>query len=171
MEILAFVALIVGVAYIMTKKTPIMGIGSPAYDSTVCVIFPDAVEAWRELATQIAHSHGLSATLTLAVIWQESSGDATAFNGDIGTKGLMQIGILAAKDAGEDYADLYNPRVNIEAGTKYLVRLYRATGDWTTALQAYNGGLGNVRRGRISSRAVAYAEAVKSKAGYEEFQA
>jgi soluble lytic murein transglycosylase-like protein len=170
METLVLFIFTLGVIY-MTSKIPAMGVGSPAYDNVVTLLFPDDVEKWRDLATEIAHANGLSANLTLSIIWQESSGDENAFNGDIGTKGLMQIGPGAAHDMRVSYLDLYNPRVNIDAGVRYVMWLYRQLGTWELVLQAYNGGIGNVQRGTVSNRAVAYAESVLDKAGYKEYTA
>jgi soluble lytic murein transglycosylase-like protein len=60
-------------------------------------------------------------------------------------QGLMQIIPSTAEFIGA--GDLFNPRDNIAAGTKYLRYLYdRFNGDQKMVLAAYNAGEGNVEK-------------------------
>jgi hypothetical protein len=49
---------------------------------------------------------------------------------------------------------------NVDGGVRYLSQLYRQFGDWFTALEAYNGGPGNVARGTVSNAAQSYASSI-----------
>jgi len=84
-----------------------------------------------------------------AVIYAESKFNADA-KSSVGARGLMQIMPSTFKDIqkalGTNYTDddLYDPGVNIRAGTYYLAYLYRIFGDWEHVHAAYNAGMGNV---------------------------
>ena len=84
-----------------------------------------------------------------AVIYVESRFDPSVTS-SAGARGLMQIVPATFKDIqkalGTNYTDddLYDPAVNIRAGTYYLAYLYRIFGDWEHVHAAYNAGMGNV---------------------------
>ncbi len=84
-----------------------------------------------------------------AVIYAESSFNKDAKSA-VGARGLMQImpatfdDIQKALKTSYTYDDLFDPKVNIRAGTYYLSYLYRYLGDWELAHAAYNAGIGNV---------------------------
>ncbi len=84
-----------------------------------------------------------------AVIYAESRFDSNA-RSSAGARGLMQIMPETFEDIqkalGTDYSDddLYDPAVNIRAGTYYLSYLYKILGDWELVHAAYNAGIGNV---------------------------
>lgn len=104
--------------------------------------------------------------LILAVIKQETGGDATA----IGTTpdwGLMQITKPALDDCNMisdehvEIADIYfSVDSNIREGTRYLRRCadILKTTEWRKVAQAYNAGVGNVKKG--STLGSDYAENV-----------
>ncbi len=92
--------------------------------------------------------------LIYAVIAAESSFDPTAESVD-GARGLMQMIEPTFRElTGPQYLnenrsfdDLFLPEVSIRYGAYYLRYLYDLfDGDWTCAVAAYNGGLGNVRK-------------------------
>ena len=115
-------------------------------------------QRFNKLIEEIAVQNGVDPFLVKAVIRRESKFDPFAY-GSHGEIGLMQV----TEAAGWDWARavnrpdfgrdaLWDPRVNIEAGTWYLAR---ALGRWTDkdvderipfALAEYNAGLGNVLR-------------------------
>ena len=115
-------------------------------------------QRFNKLIEQIAAQNGVDQFLVKAVIRRESKFDPFAF-GSHGEIGLMQVTEAAGwdwaramkrRDFGRD--SLWNPRVNIEAGSWYLAR---ALGRWVDkdaeeripfALAEYNAGLGNVLR-------------------------
>ncbi|MBQ1225831.1 MAG: lytic transglycosylase domain-containing protein [Clostridia bacterium] len=84
-----------------------------------------------------------------AVIYVESRFDPSVTS-SVGARGLMQIMPETFADVQKalktDYTDddLYDPAVNIRAGTYYLSYLYKILGDWELVHAAYNAGIGNV---------------------------
>ncbi len=84
-----------------------------------------------------------------AVIYVESRFDPSVTS-PVGARGLMQIMPATFKDIQKalktDYTDddLYDPAVNIRAGTYYLSYLHKILGDWELVHAAYNAGIGNV---------------------------
>lgn len=89
---------------------------------------------------------GLPLELVDAVIKRESGYDARA-TGAAGEVGLMQIkpatarAVMGRKLGGS----LYDPRLNITAGTRYLHKCYRmAKGDTAATIGCYNAGPGNM---------------------------
>ena len=96
----------------------------------------------KEIGTMLdaaSEKYGVPANLLKAVAWQESTWNSKAlsFDGQHG-KGVMQI-----DDRFHEFArtpDVFDPKKNIEYGTKYLRQLYDQTGSWQAALKRYNGG-------------------------------
>jgi len=81
--------------------------------------------------------HRIPPNLILAIIYAESAGDPVATS-SAGARGLMQLMPTTAKELGVD--TISNPKQNIEAGTKYLAKLYKQFGSIEKALAAYNFG-------------------------------
>jgi soluble lytic murein transglycosylase-like protein len=91
-----------------------------------------------------ARRHGVRPQLIRAVIQKESSGRPCA-ESPKGAQGLMQIMPATASDYG--IADAFEPKQNIDAGTRYLKALLdRFKGDLSLALGAYNAGPAAVER-------------------------
>jgi soluble lytic murein transglycosylase-like protein len=103
-----------------------------------------------------APSYGVPPSLALAVA-QRESGFNQAARGTSGEVGVFQLMPGTAAQLGVDPSNLDQ---NIQGGLTYLGQLYRQFGDWSLALEAYNGGPGNVQRGTVSSAAQQYAAAV-----------
>lgn len=85
--------------------------------------------------------------LVKAIVAKESAFDPDAVNGEAHLQdasiGLMQVLYATAVKyrPGISPAQLREPAVNLEVGTKYLADLLRrAGGDWWRAVSAYNGG-------------------------------
>lgn len=103
----------------------------------------------RELAQLIAATsrrYHLDGSLIAAVIKVESNFDPHALSKE-GARGLMQVmpqtGQAVAEELGLTYErpeDLYDARINILIGTRYLHTLLRRFRDLTEALRAYNRG-------------------------------
>lgn len=112
-----------------------------------------AYDAWIAEASQL---YGVDARLIRAVIWKESRFNPKCV-GKLGEIGLMQVTQNAAKEWAAANArttfvhhDLFQPRVNIQAGTWYLGRAIR---HWSAkanplpyALAEYNAGRSNSLR-------------------------
>ncbi len=120
--------------------------------------FPMLFEEVDKLAYPLKYEYEISAAseefsvpkeTICAVIYAESSFDKDA-RSSAGALGLMQIMPSTFKDIQKalktDYTedDLFDPAVNIRAGTYYLSYLYRQLGDWETVHAAYNAGIGKV---------------------------
>lgn len=76
-----------------------------------------------------------------SIIWKEQGRSwqwDTNATGDNGCSfGLMQINVCANPEF--DALTMLDPNQNILAGTSVLARNYQASGDWWTAIKAYNG--------------------------------
>lgn len=93
--------------------------------------------------------HGVNASLSRAVAWQESGWTQSAVS-SAGALGVMQLMPGTAAWAGPALLgrniDARSATDNIDAGVAFLAHLVRATGDVPTALAAYNQGLASVQR-------------------------
>lgn len=103
-----------------------------------------------------SQAFGVDPSLIRAVIWRESRFNSRCI-GDLGEIGLMQV----TQDAAKEWAaangvtsfvkrDLFNPEINIQAGTWYLRRAIRHWSDKANplpyALAEYNAGRSNAKR-------------------------
>lgn len=127
---------------------------------------PDVPEALRGTIESVAADVGLPAPLLAAVVRQESGFRVDAVGG-VGEIGLMQIRPETARAPGfglpnAEPAWLNNAEINLRFGARYLKALIDANGgDVEKALQAYNGGQGNVERGTVSPAARRYAASLR----------
>ncbi len=91
-----------------------------------------------------ARRNNVPVELICGVILQESGGNHKAVS-SAGAKGLMQLMPGTAKRFG--VTDSFDPKQNIEGGTKYLrFLLDRFKGNIELALAGYNAGEGNVEK-------------------------
>lgn len=94
------------------------------------------------IVSQAGKTFGVADSLIKSVIKTESANNAKAVSA-AGAKGLMQLMDTTAQDLG--VKNVFNPRENIFAGTKYLKQLLnRFGGSEEKALAAYNAGPANV---------------------------
>ncbi|MCB2227221.1 MAG: lytic transglycosylase domain-containing protein [Desulfarculaceae bacterium] len=90
------------------------------------------------LARKAARRHGLEPALVMAVIQTESRFFPMA-RSQRGAQGLMQINPVTARHL--KLQRPLDPKANLEAGVKYLARLYNEYhGDLVLTLAAYNAG-------------------------------
>jgi soluble lytic murein transglycosylase-like protein len=111
---------------------------------------PFEVRATAECVIAEAERNGVDPALVLAVMHTES-GYYNFARSNVGALGLMQImpatGEMLAREAGLAWTGpqmLFDPRVNIRFGTRYLATLHARYGSWKRALAAYNWGPGAI---------------------------
>lgn len=95
----------------------------------------------RDMIIAEANDQGVPPEIALAVATQESgmchwSPSGNVLRGKAGEYGVMQLMPATAARLGVDPTDVND---NIHGGVKYLKELYGETGDWTLAVQHYNG--------------------------------
>ncbi len=100
---------------------------------------------YKEEILVAARTYNIDSVLIAAVINAESSFDKTKVSPK-NAIGLMQLLPSTASSLMEGEIDLFDPKVNIDLGTKYLAYLIKKFDDTETALFAYNAGEGNVAR-------------------------
>lgn len=117
---------------------------------------PARFHQYDRLIRSVALEHHLDPMLVKAVVWRESRFDPRKY-GTHGERGLMQVSERAANEwarenkiAGFNADQLFEPKINLEAGTWYL---HRATEHWTHqsdptpfALAEYNAGASRAQR-------------------------
>jgi soluble lytic murein transglycosylase-like protein len=105
---------------------------------------PRPANQLEPLIQEAAQKNGVEAQLVRAVIDQESARRPCALSAK-GAEGLMQLMPATAEEYEVD--DPFDPKQNVEAGTKLLKSLLdRYQNDPTLALGAYNAGSGLVDR-------------------------
>jgi hypothetical protein len=103
---------------------------------------PAIPQRYQKLVVTTARKHGVDARLIHAVIQVESAYRSRAVSSK-GARGLMQL----LPSTGRQYGalDLFDPRVNLDAGVRHLKSLLSRF-DLPLALAAYNAGEGAVSR-------------------------
>lgn len=134
-------------------------LASKSGDSTYTLqewISPARFQQHDALIRSVAAEHHLDPMLVKAVVWRESRFDAHKF-GSAGERGLMQVSEKAAQEwARENRVDnfrveeLFDPKINLEAGTWYLRRAMEHWGHQADAipfaLAEYNAGASRAQR-------------------------
>jgi len=124
-------------------------------DATFISNLPDSipldVRRFASVVAEVSVETGVSESVLLAVLWQESAGDVFA-QGSFNEYGLMQMTNIAARDVGResDWEDMVdgiqsrqiNPKRQISLGADYLRKCYTdyAQRNWERAFKCYNGG-------------------------------
>ena len=115
---------------------------------------------------KFANKYDVPPEIIIAIIWQESDfkPDAVGLSNE---RGLMQLKNIALIDSNHitkknySFEDLFNPTVNIEAGTGYLRWLRNRLSTWYDTVRAYNAGIGRVLE--RESAGINYANQVNEK--------
>ena len=113
----------------------------------------------REAAKQ-AERFGIDPELYVRLIERESGFDPNAkgASGEIGLAQIMPDTALKPGYGTDPILDRSDPMESLRFGAQHLANLIQNyDGDVTLALQAYNGGGGNVARGTVSDDAKQYA--------------
>jgi hypothetical protein len=107
------------------------------------ILEPAAIPAqYRDMISKSATRHGVDARVVNALIQVESAYHSRAVSPK-GARGLMQLMPATGKQYGA--LDLFDPKVNIEAGIQHLKKLLTRY-DLPSALAAYNAGEAAVDR-------------------------
>jgi len=131
--------------------------------------FPfQAPEEYAPLVALAAASAGIPAWILARVISAESAWDPGAIRkNDDGSRdlGIAQLSErwlpdFAWFDNAGAHVDPFDPNQAIPVAARYLARLYRASGDWRSAVAAYNCGLSRVLARAIPERSRAYVKSV-----------
>jgi soluble lytic murein transglycosylase-like protein len=108
------------------------------------VLEPAAIaDQYRDLIRTASARHGVDARVVNAVIQVESAYHSRAVSPK-GARGLMQLMPATGRQYGA--LDLFDPKVNLEAGIQHLKMLLTRYDDLPLALAAYNAGEAAVDR-------------------------
>lgn len=129
-------------------------------------------EQLAQLVIDYANSYGIDPAIALVQIKRESANFRSdvvygPFRAGAGERGLAQFTPATWADWGQGpHTDAYIPERSMDAWGRYMTWLLRRYGgNYTKALQGYNGGPGNVDRGTVSQAAQRYAREVLEQAG------
>jgi hypothetical protein len=103
---------------------------------------PAIPEQYRDLVTKTANKYGVEPRVVSALIQVESAYHSRAISPK-GARGLMQLMPATGRQYGA--LDLFDPKVNLEAGVQHLKKLL-ARYELPLALAAYNAGEAAVDR-------------------------
>jgi len=114
----------------------------------------------RRVAAQMAERYGVDPEVFSRLVAKESGWDPNA-KGAAGEIGYTQVMAETAINPGlgvTPLKDRSDPVDNLRFGAEYLGKLIEYyDGDYSKALMAYNGGMGNVDKGTVSKAAQKYA--------------
>lgn len=130
---------------------------------------PITAAPYAEAIARTEAAQGIPAGLLARLLHQESRYRADIISGKTrspaGALGIAQFMPATAAELGIDPLD---PNQAIPAAGAYLKRLRDQTGDWGTALAAYNWGIGNVKRkglARAPAETRAYVAQISNDVG------
>lgn len=117
-------------------------------------------EPYNSMFHAASTKYGVPMELLQAVAWRESKFDPNANNAGLNKNGTYDSGImqLNSKMGPQfNYADTknlntYDPNASIDVAARYLSSLHDQTGSWTSAVAAYNQGLGSLRANGVANQ-------------------
>ena len=104
--------------------------------------FPN-LDRWDHYILDASRTYGVNAALIKAIVLAESGMNPNA-ESSVGAMGLMQL--MPATAAGLGVTDPWNPKQNIDGGSRYIRQQLDTFGDLQRAVAAYHAGPGNVQR-------------------------
>ena len=118
-------------------------------------------EEAQEQCITYGEEYGICPELLMAIIEQESSGQAYAENGSC--KGLMQVSEKWHKDRMKrlGVTDIFDG--NVLVGTDYLAELFAENDDLYWVLMAYNGGIDYANRMYKAEKYSRYAVSIANR--------
>ena len=118
-------------------------------------------EEAQEQCITYGEEYGICPELLMAIIEQESSGQAYAENGSC--KGLMQVSEKWHKDRMKrlGVTDIFEG--NVLVGTDYLAELFAENDDLYWVLMAYNGGIDYANRMYEAEKYSRYAVSIANR--------
>lgn len=131
---------------------------------------PERADAYRGAIAEAEATYGIPANMLARLLYQESHFRPEIIDGRVrsavGAIGIAQFMPATAAELGIDPLDAY---ASIDAAARYLRRLHDQTGDWRSALAAYNWGIGNVERKGLEhapAETRAYVDSITRDIGY-----
>ena len=123
----------------------ILGVFTLSTTSLCKWMFP---QRYNDIVIAYSAENHLSPSLVNAVIWCESR-FRPEVRSSAGACGLMQLSPATFRELADELglspcSDIFDPAVNIRCGTHYLKMLLERFSETSTALAAYNAGIGNV---------------------------
>jgi soluble lytic murein transglycosylase-like protein len=149
-------------ARLIPWSAPIVQAG-PQFEEVSAQCDPLAESVTAPLIESAAKAQGLEPKLIRAVIEQESAFRPCAVSNH-GAQGLMQLMPGTAQML--NVADPFDPKQNIDGGTKYLKQMLDLNGgDLTKALGAYNAGPNADDPANKIPESINYVDSILSKLG------
>lgn len=124
-------------------------------------------EDLQDYIFEVCEAYDIDPSIVVAVIWKESTYNASAMGDNGRAYGLMQVQPRWHRERIKrlGVTDLLDPYQNILVGVDYLAELYHNRGSMKWALMAYNGGPDYANRMTKSGSVSGYAKAVLKKQG------
>jgi soluble lytic murein transglycosylase-like protein len=105
---------------------------------------------YDDLILKSADDFGVEPDLLYRLLKQESAFSPEVIFGQrkssVGALGIAQFMPATAIQELGSVGNALNPEIAIPGAARYLAKLRRITGDWKSAVAAYNWGVGNVQR-------------------------
>ncbi len=147
--ICALLAIAAGTAYLTMRS-------GDAFYTAHELLSPQRFQQYDTLIRAVAAENNVDPMLVKAVVWRESRFDPQKF-GTAGERGLMQVSEKAAQEWAQQnrvpdfrVEELFDPKVNLQAGTWYLARAMQHWRNQTDpvpfALAEYNAGASRAQR-------------------------